>query len=814
YSIDARSGPFHSATHWSDLGARAYFNLNAFPPGLVIHGVNRDDEGDYRCRVDFRLKPSRNARIRLNVVVPTSSVTISINNDTVSGIIGPFPVGRALDLTCTASGGHPLPTITWWNEGLLVDSFSEVVTEEATYNTLTLHHMRHSDLYRKFTCQAVNSNLTMPKAETVTLDLIFPLEEVSILERPGAMAEGQNYSILCEAKGSRPPAVITWWLDEIELTDTQQEVLFEASITHSILNLKPDKSDDGAILSCRAYNPLKNDTIIEDNTNVTVHYPPDVTLQLAEDCSIISIQENDSIAFECLTEAKPNAYSTTWFINDKQVEPNLSSGILIQNHTLQLHKVSRDSSGLYTCKAANTQGNTTSNAININVKYAPVCGLHKKYVYYGGQKEAFNITCNVEAHPAPTLFKWALNTSLGINYIAETRFLNGHSQSTILYTTHSPEDFGSLLCWAENEVGQQIDPCRFTVAASVVPEPVHNCTFGHSPTVIGGVMVDCQVGWGGGLDQTYSVEVTLDEQVLAKLVDHKDAHFSITGLKPGSKYKLSVVSHNAKGSSVPNIINMDMPVGLAEKHTSSEHGESNDILFASPILGMLVGIAGAIIICLTILVAIHLWNDVKRCKHHSNRRDYDKDDMEVRSFDGGSLISQEISGSDIIILKADQHSSKENEHIYQFIRAQDNVYVEPRTLITKNLVGTLERKDRMAIIISKSPRSSMGGHQSPIHSIGNPHIYNTLTSSCQSHRNSVSSSSSSPPPGRGSPDRESTGRYSPASSVSSNPRISSLFASRRGSSSTIIHQPDCYMPNTAGDSITTPLVMPSNEITL
>lgn len=810
YSIDARSGPFQTASHWSDLGARAYFNVNAFPKGLVIHGIKREDEGDYRCRVDFRLKPSRNARIRLNVVVPTKSVTISVGNDTVSGVIGPFPVGRALDLTCTATGGHPPPTITWWNEGLMVDSLSEMVTEEFTRNTLTLHHMRSTDLYRKFTCQAVNSNLTLPKSQTVTLDLIFPLESVSILPSPKAMSEDHNYTMVCEAQGSRPPSVITWWMDDVELADTQQEVLFEASITRSIVSIKPKRVNDGAILYCHAYNPMRNNTVLIANHSLTVNFPPSVQLQLRDGPQITTVKENDNIILDCLTEAKPEVHTIKWFIaGDQLLETSLSSGILINKTTLHMHKVKKEHSGSYTCQAINTQGVATSDSLNISVKYRPICGIHQASIYQGGQKEVFNITCNVEADPPPTLFQWAHNSSHGLNHIAATRFLNGHSHSTLSYKTHSPEDFGSLLCWAENEVGRQLNPCNFMVEAAVVPEAVQDCSISHSPTILGILVVDCRPGWGGGLEQTYSMEITSEQHVLANLSDQKQAQFTITGLEPGHQYNLTVISHNDKGSSVPKTIRLDIPLSLPQKHVRYEQEVTNDIVFASPILGILVGVAGALVICLTILVVIHVWNDMKHCKHHSNRSLYDKVDTYVKSYDEGSIISHEVCGSDIILLKADQHSLKENDHVYQYIRAQENVYVEPRTLGTKSIIGTLEKDNRMTIIVSKSPRSSIGGHQSPINSIGNPQLHNNSIRSYHSHRDSFSSRCSSPSVQRESSDTEYLGRYSPTSSVSSNPRISSLFSSRRGSCSTIVQPQDCYTPNTAGDSITTPLVTPT-----
>jgi hypothetical protein len=38
------------------------------PSSLTVDAIQLDDEGIYRCRVDFKNSPTRNFQIRLNVV--------------------------------------------------------------------------------------------------------------------------------------------------------------------------------------------------------------------------------------------------------------------------------------------------------------------------------------------------------------------------------------------------------------------------------------------------------------------------------------------------------------------------------------------------------------------------------------------------------------------------------------------------------------------------------------------------------------------------------------------------------------------------
>jgi len=57
--------------HWQDrdyLGDRALFRTTTEPATLSINHVQEQDEGEFRCRVDFTTNPTRNSRIQLTVI--------------------------------------------------------------------------------------------------------------------------------------------------------------------------------------------------------------------------------------------------------------------------------------------------------------------------------------------------------------------------------------------------------------------------------------------------------------------------------------------------------------------------------------------------------------------------------------------------------------------------------------------------------------------------------------------------------------------------------------------------------------------------
>lgn len=69
--MDARQGDMNKAHHWaidSHMESRTFFLANEKPARLIITNVVEQDQGVYRCRVDFVNSPTRNFKVKLIVV--------------------------------------------------------------------------------------------------------------------------------------------------------------------------------------------------------------------------------------------------------------------------------------------------------------------------------------------------------------------------------------------------------------------------------------------------------------------------------------------------------------------------------------------------------------------------------------------------------------------------------------------------------------------------------------------------------------------------------------------------------------------------
>lgn len=103
---------------------RASFSYSSKPAQLQLEQIRLDDEGEYRCRVDFRRGRTVNTIISLRVVVPPQDLRIVAPGrpaQKLEGLIGPYNEGSELVLVCLASGGKPRPQVDWRRDYNVID---------------------------------------------------------------------------------------------------------------------------------------------------------------------------------------------------------------------------------------------------------------------------------------------------------------------------------------------------------------------------------------------------------------------------------------------------------------------------------------------------------------------------------------------------------------------------------------------------------------------------------------------------------------------------------------------------------------------
>ncbi|XP_037077279.1 neural cell adhesion molecule 1-like [Pollicipes pollicipes] len=328
---------------------------------------------------------------------------------------------------------RPRPNVTWWRDNALIDASWETTADGATRNQLTLGPL-------------------MKPLSVAFMGLNVPL------------SAGRRHRLTCSTVGSRPPATISWWMADRRLTEVTQHVSEDGNSTTSTVTLTPRVSHDGQSVKCRAANSALAGEVIEQSRRLTVYYAPVVTLQLqTPHQGRESIAEGDDVTLTCQVSADPPAHSIEWKLNERPLNRSSLTGTEVTNGSLTLRRVTVRDVGFYTCEALSSEGRGRSNALYLPVRHAPDCKQFQKRSYETARGETVNVTCEVNSFPPPKSFFWAFNSTDVYTELPPSRVRSRQGVSVASVSAQSTRDYGTLLCWAENTVGRQAEPCVFAL---------------------------------------------------------------------------------------------------------------------------------------------------------------------------------------------------------------------------------------------------------------------------------------------------------------------------------------------------------------
>ncbi|XP_026326855.1 nephrin-like [Hyposmocoma kahamanoa] len=606
YSYDGRAKA--TSAHWADdmLAGRARWH-STNPSGLRIRDVVASDRALYRCRVDFKISPTRNHKIELDVIeLPEKPKIFDENDKEVIGAAGPYVEDSSLKLTCVVSGGKPMPRLRWWRDDKVVTQLSPV-EDGSRLSVLELRIPRLTRQYLEavYTCTADNTLLVPPLRVNVQIQLYLRPLLVEILEREQPLSVGRETEIACRAVGARPPAVITWWLDDRQLQVVEdQKNSDDRNETISILRWTPLMEYDGRVLTCRATHVKLDRSTIESTLSLNLHYVPIVTLQLGSKLNPNDIEEGDDVYFECVVRANPPAYKVVWEHNGQIMTHNQRAGVIAGSAHLALQGVSREQAGKYVCTASNVEGDGKSRPVKLQVIYKPVCTNSQTTIVGAALNEAAKVTCEVDAFPLPKNFQWTLNNSMGTVELDPAKFtIDPTGTSVLLYTPTTETEYGSLSCRATNLAGRQIEPCRYTLLPAIKPDPPFNCS--SLNLTEDSAELRCVAGYDGGLRTTYFVEVWESGHLLAN-VSTAIPVWKLRGLGSGKALKLLIYAHNARGRSETTTMRVHTLSRLTI-HTEAKTASVN--VDTSWALGIIAGIIGTLAVVVIIAV-------MARKRHH------------------------------------------------------------------------------------------------------------------------------------------------------------------------------------------------------
>ncbi|XP_023164952.2 nephrin isoform X5 [Drosophila hydei] len=560
YSVDTRDSNFAQGTHWSDetYRERLSFHVEGRAGTLTIKSTAEDDTGEYRCRVDFQKSPTRNSKVNLTVITPPESIIIldskgaTIKDHT----LGPYNEGSSVNVTCVAIGGRPQPRVTWWHGNTMFNSsgLGHPLSERRVGNVLSLAKLKRKNLHMQLTCRAENNNLTTPIISSIVLDMNLRPLIVKLQGENRPLSAENSYQLSCVVIGSRPAPTVTWWKGSTPMKNTHEIANPDGNMTTSVLTFTPTIDDRGKFLSCRAEQGMIPESGMEDGWKLDIYHIPVVSLELGTNSLNATLREGVDVFFECNIKSNPWIYKVSWRHNGAILENNPAEGIVVANQSLVLQNASRARTGIYTCVGSNREGDGESNPVQLDIRFAPVCRVGQRTTYSSGRHETVKVACEIDANPAEATYVWKFNASQGETAdIPASLVAVDRGRSVAHYTPMVENDYGTLLCWASNEIGDQSEPCVYTIAPAGEPDPLLNCTLLNQTS--SGFQIECIEGFDGGLPQDFIMEVYMNGTTrYPKIYKSKKPYFEVSGLQPGMGYNVFLIAHNSKGRSNATIL--------------------------------------------------------------------------------------------------------------------------------------------------------------------------------------------------------------------------------------------------------------------
>ncbi|KAM7300515.1 hemicentin-1 [Ixodes scapularis] len=432
---------------------------------------------------------------------------------------------------------------------------------------------------------------------------------VRIRSKQRPLVAGLAAEIECEAAGSRPPPVISWWRGKAKLPSNHFKVLLIGNRVFSVVAYTPTREDNGKRLRCVAENPNIIGSSIEASYNLDVHYKPLVTLQLGKRLRLEEIFEGQDLYLECSIDANPHVSEVVWKFEGREVHSDPAAKVITSNQSLVFQSIQRHNAGRYTCVAINSEGESVSNEVRLSVQYSPVCSPRQRTVYPAAAHEMVQVSCDVDAHPFVTSFRWAFNGSLRSHEVQS--FVSEGGRSVASYVPREEADYGSLFCWAVNEIGTQKTPCQFQVTPVGPPLAPSNCTLTNQTEVA--FLAECREDHIGGPRQLYSLEVhdVSCHRLLANLTADRPA-FWVQGVPAGINVVLVLYAANQMGRSQPVLLRAE----AADRHWEGlrHGGEWNGCEQGNYLVVILVAITFITLFLLLLLVVAARCRNKKRLK--------------------------------------------------------------------------------------------------------------------------------------------------------------------------------------------------------
>ncbi|CAC5377793.1 unnamed protein product [Mytilus coruscus] len=366
--------------------------------------------------------------------------------------------GNSVALTCTSSGGNPVPTVYWYRNNQLVDD-TQTTTNGVTTNTYNFVADTSHNL-AVFECQ-VDNNVLQNKLSTTWFFQVYTEPNQPTLTGSQTLSPGSTYVWTCISTGGNPSPTLTMRIGNSQFnTGITQSSVLQSDNTYTVtsaLSWAPSISNNGQTLHCDVQHPeTRGNNLQTVSLQLTVNDPLSVSAPQTQ------YQQNVGtlVVMNCVITG--TATSITWYFNNQVINiassSKYSNGNTI-NPSLTVSNVALSDAGSYYCQATNGVVTANSNTITLTVLGSIPVVTVSQSTYSGTTGQSVTLQCSVSS-PDSTLqsVSWIFNNGASTNII--TQFSNTAKYSGITTTTPSltilnlaSTDVGTYTCSATNTIG-------------------------------------------------------------------------------------------------------------------------------------------------------------------------------------------------------------------------------------------------------------------------------------------------------------------------------------------------------------------------
>ncbi|XP_058436435.1 nephrin isoform X3 [Marmota monax] len=488
------------------------------------------------------------------VAVPPTNLTILAN-------VSALRPGDALNLTCVSISSNPPVNLSWDKEGERLEDVaappqSAPFKGSAASRSVFLQ-VSSRDHGHRVTCRAHSAELRETVSSFYRLNVLYRPEFLGEQELVVTAVE-QGQALLPVLVSANPaPEAFNWTFRGYRLSPAggpRHRILPGGAL--QLWNVT--RADDGFYqLHCQ-----NSEGTAEALVRLDVHYAP--TIRALQDPTEVNV--GGSVDIVCTADANPilpEMFNWERLGEEEEEDHSLDDMEKISKGStgrLRIHHAKLTQAGAYQCIVDNGVAPPARGLVRLVVRFAPQVEHPTpltKVAAAGDSTSSATLHCRARGVPN-IIFTWSKNgVPLDLQdprYTEHTYHQGGvHSSLLTIANVSAAQDYALFTCTATNPLGSDHTNIQL-VSISRPDPPLGFKVISMTPHSVG---LEWKPGFDGGLPQRFRIRYEALETpgfLYMDVIPPQATTFTLTGLKPSTRYRVWLLASNALGDS-----------GLAEK---------------------------------------------------------------------------------------------------------------------------------------------------------------------------------------------------------------------------------------------------------